>query len=211
MFLIDDQLHWSASDLTTAAECEYALLRRLDEVLGRSPKVAAAEDPLQAHIARLGIAHEERILAALQQEREVTVLDHVPAPFARTGVESARAAALAALQSDADVVYQATFCDGEFFGYADFVERTHDGWRVCDAKIARSAKPKALIQLGAYADQIQRAGLPLSSTVSLLLGDGARADFRVADVLPVFEERQGAVADPHRRAPLPRSGRQVGR
>ena len=30
MFLIDGQLHWSASDLTAAAECEYGLLRTLD-------------------------------------------------------------------------------------------------------------------------------------------------------------------------------------
>lgn len=190
MFLLDNQLHWSASDLTTAAECEYALLRRLDDVLGRSPKIAAAEDPLQEHLARLGIAHEDGILAALQKDHDVAVLDHVPAPFTRPGVESGTVASLAAFQSDAEVVYQATFCDGEFFGYADFVERADDGWRVCDAKIARSAKPKALIQLGAYADQIRQADLPLSSTVSLLLGDGERADFRVTDVLPVFEERR---------------------
>ena len=79
-------------------------------------------------------------------------------------------------------IYQAAFFDGEFFGYADFIERADDGWLVCDAKLARSAKPKALLQLGAYADQIQRMDLPLSSRVSLLLGNGERADFRVADV-----------------------------
>jgi hypothetical protein len=33
------------------------------------------------------------------------------------------------------------FFDGEFFGYADFVEHTADGWLVSDAKLARSAKP----------------------------------------------------------------------
>jgi len=32
MFLIDNQFHWSASDLTAAAGCEYALLCRLDPV-----------------------------------------------------------------------------------------------------------------------------------------------------------------------------------
>lgn len=190
MFLIDNQLHWSASDLTAAAECEYAVLRRLDDVLGWSPRITVLADPLQEHIGRLGTAHEERILTSLQQDRDVAVLDHVPAPFSLSGIESARSATLTAFGSEADVVYQATFSDGEFFGYADFVERVDDGWRVCDAKIARSAKPKALIQLGAYADQILRAGLPLSSTVSLFLGDGQRADFRVSDVLPVFEERR---------------------
>ena len=89
-----------------------------------------------------------------------------------------------------DVIYQAAFFDGEFLGYADFVERAEDGWVVCDAKLARTAKPKALLQLGAYAHQIQRMHLPLSSTVSLLLGSGERADFSVSDVLPVFLERR---------------------
>lgn len=69
----------------------------------------------------------------------------MPAPISLDGVETARSATLAAFNSDANVVYQATFSDGEFLGYADFIERANDGWRACDAKIARSAKPKALI------------------------------------------------------------------
>ncbi|WP_114201998.1 TM0106 family RecB-like putative nuclease [Janibacter anophelis] len=190
MFLLDNQLHWSASDLTAATECEYAFLRRLDDTLGWSPRTDAPTDPLMEHIGRLGVAHEQRILAELQHGHEVAVLDHVPAPFDQPGIEAAKAATAAALESDADVIYQATFSDGEFFGYADFIERADDGWRVCDAKIARSAKPTALIQLAAYADQLRQTGLPLSNTVALLLGDGERAEFPVADVLPVFEERR---------------------
>lgn len=96
----------------------------------------------------------------------------------------------AAFLAEPSVVYQAAFFNGEFFGYADFVERADDGWRVCDAKLARSAKPQALLQLGAYADQIAQLGLPLSRTASLLLGSGERADFAVTDLLPVFRERR---------------------
>jgi predicted RecB family nuclease len=54
------------------------------------------------------------------------------------------------------VVYQAGFFDSEFHGYADFVELAENGWIVCDAKLARSAKPKALLQLGAYVEQLRR-------------------------------------------------------
>ena len=190
MFLLDDQLHWSASDLAAAAECEYAFLRRLDDKLGRAERVLPADDPLQAHIARLGEAHEGRLLDDLQAASNVAEMEHLAGPFTTDALDDARTKTLAAFASSADVVYQATFSDGEFFGYADFVERAEDGWRVCDAKLARSAKPKALIQLGAYADQLQRAGLPVSSTVSLLLGDGQRVDFPLVDVLPVFEERR---------------------
>ncbi|MGE3326376.1 MAG: TM0106 family RecB-like putative nuclease [Acidimicrobiia bacterium] len=190
MFLIDGNLHWSASDLTAAAECEYTLLRTLDYKLGWAEKIVVAEDPLQEHIARLGDKHEERLLDGFKVDSEVAVLDHIDPPYTLAKIEAAHDATLKAFMASPEIVYQAAFYDGEFFGYADFVERAADGWLVCDAKLARSAKPKALIQLGAYADQIMRMGLPLSSTVSLLLGNGERADFRVADVLPVFIERR---------------------
>ncbi|CAM3449653.1 TM0106 family RecB-like putative nuclease [Nocardioides dubius] len=195
MFLIDGKLHWSASDLTAAAECEYAILRTLDYKLGWAKKNGIGADPLLEHIARLGDKHEARILSEMQGAHQVALIDHVTQPFTRAKIGDAHQATLTAFKEGPDVVYQPTFSDGEFFGYADFIERADDGWRVCDAKLARSAKPTALIQLGAYADQIARLGLPLSATVSLLLGNGERADFRTADVLPVFVERRARLRE----------------
>lgn len=190
MFLIEGALHWSASDLTAAAECEYALLRTLDYKLGWADPIEIKEDPLQKHIAALGDRHEERLLEQFTADGRTAVLGHVDPPYTLAKLEAAGDATFKAFQSAPDVVFQAAFFDGEFFGYADFVELAEDGWLVCDAKLARQAKPKALLQLGAYAEQIRKQGLPLSSTVSLLLGNGERADFQVADVLPVFLERR---------------------
>ena len=206
MFLIEDRLHWSASDLTTAAECEYGLLRRLDYKLGRAQAITAPHDPLREHIARLGDRHETQLLVELQATRDVTVLDHIEGKYTQQAVEAAHDATVAAFAAGPDMVFQAAFFDGEFFGYADFVERAEDGWRVCDAKLARRAKPQALLQLGAYAEQIRTMGLPLSSTVSLLLGNGERVDFPVADVLPAFLERRKrfrALVAGHRTAGTP--------
>ncbi len=190
VFLIDGKLSWSASDLTSASQCEYGLLRTLDDKLGRAPKTIRKNDPLMEHIARLGDAHEERILLELEAERDVLKLAHVEPPFSSANLEGARADTIAAFAAGPDVVFQAAFFDSEFFGYADFIERTEAGWLVCDAKMARSAKASALLQLGAYAAQIQALGLPMAPIVSLLLGNGERVDFRVADVLPVFVERR---------------------
>ncbi|MEX5255092.1 TM0106 family RecB-like putative nuclease [Kocuria arenosa] len=190
MFLADGKLHWSASDLTAAAGCEYALLRSLDYKLGRADAIEEKKNSFLEHLGRLGDRHETRLLGDLQRERNVAVLDHIEPPYTMVKVEAAAQATYDAFLDEPDVIYQAAFFDGEFFGYADFMERADDGWVVCDAKLARSAKPKALLQLGAYAHQIQRMGLPLSSRVSLLLGNGERADFRVSDVLPVFLERR---------------------
>lgn len=190
MFLLEGKLHWSASDLTVAAECEYALLRALDYKLKWAEPIEVSGDLLQEHIARLGDAHEDRLLHRLKTENRVAELPHIDQPYTLAKVEAAADATRKAFKDAPDVIYQAAFFDGEFFGYADFIERAADGWLVCDAKLARSAKPKALIQLGAYADQIESMGLPRSSTVSLLLGNGERADFRTTDVLPVFIERR---------------------
>lgn len=190
MFLVDGKLHWSASDLTAATGCEYALLRSLDYKLGRADAIEEKKNSFLEHLGRLGDRHEARLLEDLQRERNVAVLDHIKPPYTMVKVGATAQATHDAFLDEPDVIYQAAFFDGEFFGYADFIERADDGWVVCDAKLARSAKPKALLQLGAYAHQIQRMGLPLSSTVSLLLGNGERADFRVSDVLPVFLERR---------------------
>ncbi len=53
-------------------------------------------------------------------------------------------------------------------------------------------------------------GLPLSSTVSLLLGNGERADFQVADVLPVFLERRERLRAAARLPPSRRAAGQLG-
>lgn len=54
MFFLDDQIHWTASDLTEAVECEYAILRKLDYRLGRAAQIDIPKDPLMEHISRLG-------------------------------------------------------------------------------------------------------------------------------------------------------------
>ena len=158
MFLIEGSLYWSASDLTAAAECEYALLRTLDYKLGWVDPIETKEDPLQKHIATLGDRHEERLLDRFEADGLTAVLGHVEPPYTMAKLEAAGDATFKAFQAEPEVVYQAAFFDGEFFGYADFVERADDGWLVCDAKLARQAKPRALLQLGAYAEQIRKQG-----------------------------------------------------
>ena len=44
--------------------------------------------------------------------------------------------------------------DGRFVGFADFLVRDGDQYRVTDTKLARSPKTTALLQLAAYADAL---------------------------------------------------------
>ncbi|MBD8540449.1 TM0106 family RecB-like putative nuclease [Frigoribacterium sp. CFBP 8751] len=183
MYLDDDRVVTSPSDLTTWAACEWSFLRRLDAKLGRVDAVADASDDMLDRTARLGDAHELRYLEALRATRDVVEFER-PAP---SGYAAAAEEARLAMASGADVLFQATFFDGSFIGFSDFVVRTDDGtYEVYDTKLARHAKIPALLQVAAYTDQICALGLPSADTVRLVLGDGSESVHDVADVLPVY-------------------------
>lgn len=123
---------------------------------------------------------------------------------------------LEALGGRADVVFQATFFDRAqvaaglqdpedpeigFVGFADFLRWREDAavasgpggagaYEVQDAKLARRAKVTALMQLAAYAEQLERVGVPVASHAELILGDGARSRHRIAEIAPVFRSRR---------------------
>ncbi|KAA9089805.1 TM0106 family RecB-like putative nuclease [Microbacterium radiodurans] len=194
MRYIEDEgrIVWSASDLKAAAECEFAWLRAIDAKLGRIPAVVEPEDLTLERAGRLGDQHEQRMLetyerafpgrvAAIPQTRSSDV----------TGLAEAQRLTVAALGSDATVVYQAAFADADFVGFADFLRRDDDGrWVVQDTKLARRARVTALMQLEAYAVQLDRLGIPVADRVELLLGDGTVSVHQRADVAPVFVLRR---------------------
>jgi predicted RecB family nuclease len=200
---------WSASDLKAAAECEFAWLRAIDAKLGRVPAVEEPEDATLERAARLGTAHERRVLA---EYRELFGDAVAEIPEAASRDAEALAAAVAATERAlADptvrVVYQAAFATDEFVGFADFLVRSPTPaelaedpsragerpgpWAVQDTKLARHARVTALLQLAAYADQLDRLGIPRSERVELLLGDGTTSAHDVRDILPVFRLRRG--------------------
>ena len=188
----------SASDLKAAAECEWALMRKLDAKLHRIEAVPEPEDAMNRRAARLGDRHEERQLQAYVDEFG----EHVPgsaggvAQIERpedstdfVALEAAREATLEAMRDGADVVFQATLFDGTFLGFADFLVRVGDEWEVYDTKLARRAKVTALLQLAAYAEQLEARGIAVGPTVHLLLGDGTPSHHRLEDIRPVFRQR----------------------
>ena len=198
MRVVDDRVVWTATDLANAAECEFGLLRTLDHRLGRI-EVVTDDDPLLAQLGLLGDDHEARELERLVKEfgeyddvRHAGVFQVQRPRF--EDLPACRDETQAVLHSGADVVFQAAFYDGSFQGYADFLIREHTSrgaaYVVCDAKLARHEKPKALLQVAAYVDQLQQAGVPVASEAELLLGDGRRTRFRTADIAPVFRERR---------------------
>ena len=194
MFLLRFQVVTSPSDLTTAAKCEFAFARQLDAKLGLIEIERVPRDPLEARAADLGDEHENRWLAYYRANNTVVEIER---PSIR--VEELRAAAKKteeAFRAGADVVFQATFFDesdpeAPMIGFADFIVRQPDGrYRVQDAKLARSVKVTALLQLAAYYDQLVRLGIPADDTVELILGTDEVLPQSVHDILPVYRKRR---------------------
>ncbi|MGV9768501.1 TM0106 family RecB-like putative nuclease [Microbacterium sp. NPDC003461] len=194
----EQRVVWSASDLKAAAECEFAWLRALDARLGRVPEVEEPEDEMLERAARLGDAHEERVLARYRERFGGAVVEiERQRSSDEAGMARAVEETMAALTAPhARVVFQAAFSTAEFVGFADFLLREPDGsWRVQDSKLARRAKVTALMQLAAYVDQLDRLGIPHSDEVDLLLGDGSTSTHRVDDLLPLFRVRRRRIRD----------------
>ena len=205
MFLLDDGvIVYSATDLTAAADCEYALLRSLDAKLGRSEPLDLPADAMLARAASLGDDHEARVLAGLVDRhgpwdrasgRGVATISRPHGRPGRAQLDTAREETLEALRAGADVVFQAAFFDGRFSGWADFLVREADGehagsYAVYDTKLARHAKVTALLQLAAYADQLLNVGIPTAPRVHLWLGDSSISSHRLDDLLPVYRARR---------------------
>ncbi|HWV79308.1 MAG TPA: TM0106 family RecB-like putative nuclease, partial [Isoptericola sp.] len=143
-----------------------------------------------------------------------------PARLTRDGLEAAHGATLAAIESGADVVAQASFFDGELHGRADFLVRDPLGdpdvgpgrpgehaaaplprYAVVETKLARRAKVTALLQLAAYADQLAAAHVDPTDAVHLVLGTRVTSSHRLSELLPVFRQRRDrlrAVVAAHR-------------
>ncbi|MET0725550.1 MAG: DNA helicase, partial [Leifsonia sp.] len=192
MFLLDGRVVTSASDLTNASKCEFAFLRALDAKLGRVEAVRDDPDAMLERTARLGDKHEDRVHHAYRERFGDGVVDVArPPELTAETLEYAAQATLSAFASGADVVFQATFFDGSFVGFADFIVRRPGGlYLVQDTKLARRARVTALLQLAAYADQLDAMGVPRADTVELLLGDGSVSAHRVDDILPVYRKRR---------------------
>ena len=191
-FTSRDSFILSPSDLTSAGQCEYAWLRHIDAQLGRIPALTE-EDPLLDTLARLGDAHEARHLEGFRAHcgtDNVTVIPR-PDPYTPEGLARAAARTETALQARTPVIAQAAFFDGGFAGFADFLILTQDGrYEVWDAKLARHARVTALLQISAYADQLDRLGIPRSEYGTLLLGDDSTFQHSLTKSIPVYRARR---------------------
>ncbi|MHB1785738.1 MAG: TM0106 family RecB-like putative nuclease [Acidimicrobiales bacterium] len=186
--MIDSVVVASPSDLVGFLACEH--LSCLDLAVARGSLAPAQRDDPELHLlSQLGGEHEARHLEALACEGLRIV--RIPGPDPGLGLEALREAARAtesAMASGVDVVFQATFFDGRWVGYADFLRRVEEpsgrwewGYEVWDAKLARRVQARALLAACCYSEQLARVQASRPRFVHILAGDGEAHRYRLSD------------------------------
>jgi predicted RecB family nuclease len=200
MQLIDGRPVYSATDLVGFLACEHltALERAAAAGLVERPH---RDDPELDVLRKRGDAHEHRYLADLEADgRHVVRIERDDATDRGERVRRQANETLAAMASGADVIYQATFFDGRWLGYADFllrVEATTDAeasvwgdwhYEVADTKLARHVKAGAVLQICSYVDQLERLQRVLPKRLLVVLGGSAHAvaQLRVGDFMAYY-------------------------
>jgi predicted RecB family nuclease len=171
-------LHLSATELSGFSECAHHTWLNLAAARGelRRPGESEIERLL---LERRGVAHEAQILAQYKA-RGLQVIELSPAPV-RDAEGLARAAQHTeeAMRSGADVIYQATLVSGSSRGRPDFLLRVSGAsalgehhYEVVDAKLARRAEARALIQLSVYTEQLAALQRRLPDHFWIAIGGG---------------------------------------
>ncbi len=185
-----DAIVYAATDLVGYAFCPRLAELELAAALGRLER-PAREDPELDRIAKRGLQHERAVLAELEakgvQVRRIE-LDETPSEEA---LRRAAEATAGAMREGAEVIYQATFYDGRRRGHADFLVRVDResalgawAYEPADAKLARSVKAGALVQLCFYGELLKDVQGVEPEYVSLRLGSGREERFRFAEYAP---------------------------
>jgi uncharacterized protein len=184
---IDGHLVFSATDLNNFLACEH--LGALDLQVLEGELARPDGRPEQAELlARLGEEHERAYLQRLSAEgSRVTAIARAPGI---AGIRAAAAATEAAMERGDAVIYQATFFDDVWLGYADFLRRVDEPlsggrwlwhYEVEDTKLARHTEPYFLLQLAYYSAHLARLQGAAPRSMHVVLGTGARVSFRVED------------------------------
>jgi predicted RecB family nuclease len=198
MRFIDGQVRLSASDVANFLSCRH--LTRLDLLRTRgivNPpyfKDAGFDD-----LVERGRAHEKTILQGFR-DRDLHVVEIPPG---QGNVAAGAAATAAAVASGADVIYQGALTraagpsgESALLGFPDFLVRAElipapDGeprvgsdrprYEVVDAKLARTAKGRAVAQTAFYSQLLADLQGEAPRWLHLALGTGEWVSFKVAD------------------------------
>ena len=176
---------YSATDLLNFLGCTHATA--LDfKLMGDALAAPTSNDDAYLEILKeKGLDHEHLYLEKLRAAGRVVVEierdDSIEAMADRTRQ---------AMRDGADVIYQGALTAPGWHGYSDFllkVDTPSDlgdySYEVADTKLARSAKPKHVVQLCVYSEMISREQGVRPTHAHVMLGDGSEITLKLHDYL----------------------------
>ncbi|HET8556259.1 MAG TPA: TM0106 family RecB-like putative nuclease [Gaiellaceae bacterium] len=186
MLMRGGQLLLSPSDLSAYLACPHLTTLSLEVALGERKKPYTRE-ALAELIAEKGELHEARHLEFLRERgREVVEIELLGESGS---FEAAHDSTVSAMREGAEIVYQATFSRDGWRGRSDFLVRVDEpselgGWSFepHDTKLARSAKPAAVLQLAWYAGEVAAIQGRRPEHVHVVLGTREIETYRPSDV-----------------------------
>jgi predicted RecB family nuclease len=183
MRYLNGSIFHAAADLNAFLGCSHAAALNLQKLQYPESLPARAEDDEAAVLIQdAGHAHEAAYLTQLHGVTDV--VEVASSPDLHTRVE----ATVEAMRAGAPIIYQGAFLDTPWHGYSDFLRRVEvssalGSWsyEVIDTKLARTASPKFVLQLGLYSDMIEKVQGVKPRAMHLVLGDGREESFRTAE------------------------------
>lgn len=181
------QTLYSASDLVNFMGCAHATVLDVGNLV--APASFAPDDENAVLLQEKGIEHERAYLETLRAAGRSI------AEISSDGTLERRAqATLEAMQAGYDVVYQGAFLIGQWHGYSDFLLKRDDisssfgdfAYDVADTKLARSAKPKHVLQLCVYADMLRAVQGVAPPSMHVVLGSGEIVTLPTSSLIHYF-------------------------
>jgi len=182
---------YSPTDLVNYFGCRHAVFLDVNALHKKNTESGGAgQSPnnMRQLMGKMGLRHEKAYLKRLEDEgRDVEEIRRF------RGLKELRAQTLDAMKSARDVIYQAVLVEEPWLGYADFLIRCDRpselggfSYEVLDTKLARTAGSTQIMQLCVYSELISRLQGFRPVNMHLLLGNGEKRSFRVADFIHYY-------------------------
>lgn len=179
---------YTPSDLVTFLGCRHATFLDLQPKTIKKSEIGSTATLLQEK----GVEHEQDYLKELKHNNK-TVME-IPKNLP---LDERLALTTNAMRSGYDVVYQAVLLKNSWHGDADFLIKISTAsdlgnfsYEVLDAKLAKVAEPKHIIQLSVYSELLEALQGLQPHAMHLFLGDKKTHSFSVSDFLYYVQQTQ---------------------
>lgn len=176
---------YSATDLLNFLGCTHATALDFKLMGGGLAPPTSEDDAYLEILKEKGLDHERLYLAKLKAEgRSIVEIER------DDSIEAMAELTRQSMRDGADVIYQGALTAPGWHGYSDFLLKVNTpsdlgdySYEVADTKLARTAKPKHVVQLCIYSEMISREQGVRPTHAHVMLGDGSEITLRLHDYL----------------------------